>query len=76
MAPIACPGDTPLRITPDARTPCCSRVPMHNGGRRYVCRGCGTCYVDSAALIRAAFGSAADVTGLTPRRILKGEPDA
>lgn len=62
--------DIPLRMTPDTRTPCCSRVPKHVEGRRYVCRGCGTIYVDQAALIRQVFPGAIDVTVMTPRRFL------
>lgn len=65
-------GDVLLRITPDTRTPCCSRVPKHIGGRRYACRACGLTYVDTIAVLRAHFGDVVDVTSMTPSRFRKG----
>ena len=60
----------PIAATAGTLTPCCDRVPLCFAADCYVCRGCGQVFTSVRAMVEARFGGCADVTPLTPSRLI------
>ena len=51
-------------------TPCCDRVPLCFAPNCYVCRACGQVFQSVQAMVELRFGRCADVTPMTPSRLV------